>query len=103
MPPVGLSLAPLLGHEIEGELIGIELLCRLGDARSLLFEQVGQRARFLLASLLELRRNRRQSLRRDLFQGRDKVGDILGDESLDTGDGGAGRFAGVAQRRLRAG
>ncbi len=31
MPPVSFSLAPLLGHEIEGELVGIELFGRLGD------------------------------------------------------------------------
>ena len=54
MPPVGLPLAPFLGHEIEGKLVRVKILSRLGDPRSLLFEELGQRSRFLLAALHEL-------------------------------------------------
>lgn len=97
MPPVGLSLASFLRHKIERELIGGKFLCRLGDARSLQFEQVGQRAPFLFTPLLELGRNRRQSLGRDLLQGRDEVDDVLGDQTLDTRDPGARRFPGFPQ------
>ena len=42
MPPVGLPLATLLGHEIEGELVRVEIRSRLGDPRPLLFEELGQ-------------------------------------------------------------
>ena len=101
MSPVGFSLAPLLGHEVEGELIGVEFLRRLGDPRSLLFEQIGKRPCFLLAALHELRATVIQSLGRDLFQRRDEVGDIFGHQGLDTSDGRAGRFSRVAQRRFK--
>ena len=101
MSPVGFPLAPFLGHEVESKLIGVELLRRLGDPRSLLFEQVGQRPRFLLAALHELRRNGHQSFGCDLFQCRHKVGDIFGYQGLDTSDGGSRRFPRIAQSGLK--
>jgi hypothetical protein len=44
-----------------------------------------------------LGRNHRQALGSNLFQSWDKVGDILCNKRLDTGDGRTGRFAGVSQ------
>jgi hypothetical protein len=55
MPPVSLPLATLLRHKIEGELVWVEIRGRLGDPRPLLFEELGQRSRFLLAAPYELR------------------------------------------------
>ena len=101
MSPVSFAFAPLLGHQIERELVWIKLLGRLGDPGPLLFEQVGQRTRFLLAALRELRRYRRQSLSRYLFQSWDQVGDVLRHQRLDTRDGSAWRFPGVAERLLK--
>jgi hypothetical protein len=98
MSLVGLALAPFLGHEVESKLVGVELLRRLGDPRSLLFEQVGQRPRFFLAAFHQLRSYSHQSLGGDLFQRRDEVGDILGRQGLDASDGRARRFPRVAQR-----
>src|SRR5258708_37914362 len=72
MSPVGVSLAPFLGHEVESKLIGVEIIRRLGNARSLLFEQVGERPRFLLATFHQLGSYSHQSLDRDLFQRRYK-------------------------------
>jgi len=98
MSPVGLALAPFLGHEVECKLVGVELLRRLDDPRSLLFKQVGKRPRFLLAAFHQLRSYSHQSLGRDLFKHRDEVGDILGRQGLDASDGRARRFPCVAQR-----
>ncbi|KIF65923.1 hypothetical protein HY68_38660 [Streptomyces sp. AcH 505] len=97
MSSICFAFAPFLGHKIKGKLVGIEFLCSLGDSRSLLLEQCGQRTRFFLTALHELRGNRRQSFGRDRLQCRDQIGDIARDQSLDTRDRCTWRLASVVQ------